>query len=256
MMIDLWKWNEDDLDRIIRESSRIAGAGKRIDVLSRHFLGTRYAASTLKGSKSTNEELVINLREVDCFTFLDYVEAMRRSGSFTEFTEHLICVRYRSGQVTFSSRNHFFTDWPENSHGYILDITGHAGGSAVRTVEKTLNLKSDGTLFLPGLRLRERQVSYIPTAAVDDSVIQRLKTGDYVGIYSDKKGLDVSHVGIFIRTGDTPPLLRHASSHRQILKVTDQEFRDYIAGKPGLIIFRPKDSAPIPHPAKTWNSHE
>jgi len=69
--------------------------------------------------------------------------------------------------------------------------------------------------------------------------MDRLKTGDYAGIYSVTEGLDVSHVGIIIKKGDNI-YLRHASSQKEIRKVVDQDFRKYIVGKPGIIILRPK----------------
>jgi hypothetical protein len=66
-----------------------------------------------------------------------------------------------------------------------------------------------------------------------------MRTGDYVGIYSEIKGLDVSHVGIVIKDGDKI-YLRHASSQKKQRKVVDQDFKDYIFKKPGIIVFRPK----------------
>jgi hypothetical protein len=72
-------------------------------------------------------------------------------------------------------------------------------------------MKEDGSVFLPGLRIVEREISYVPAGRVEGPVEGRLRTGDYVGIYSLTEGLDVSHVGIFIRKGDAC-CLRHASS--------------------------------------------
>ena len=64
----------------------------------------------------------------------------------------------------------------------------------------------------------------------------QLRTGDYIGIYSDLSGLDVSHVGIIVK--DSLGIkFRHASSVAR--KVVDQDFATYISGKPGIIIIRP-----------------
>ena len=63
-------------------------------------------------------------------------------------------------------------------------------------------------------------------------MLQKLKTGDYAGIYSPMQGLDVSHVGIIIRDKDTF-FLRHASSDRRFRKVVDQELQEYISGTTG-----------------------
>ncbi|MDP1001545.1 N-acetylmuramoyl-L-alanine amidase-like domain-containing protein, partial [Klebsiella pneumoniae] len=44
-----------------------------------------------------------------------------------------------------------------------------------------------------------RLISYIPYYGIDIDVLYKLQTGDYVGIYSTKRGLVVSHVGIIIK---------------------------------------------------------
>jgi len=238
--IVLGRLSQNELNQIMRESSQIADIGRRIDFLSGRFLGIDYAESTLIGDKDTPEVFVINLERVDCFTFIEYVEAMHLSGTFSEFKENLRRVRYRSGEVSFINRNHFFTDWREFNSDFVEDATGKIGGDRAITIQKILNGKEDGTCFLPGIPSLSRDISYIPSDAIDDSVSDRLKTGDYAGIYSDIKGLDVSHVGIIVKKGDNI-YLRHASSQKEIRKVVDRDFRKYIAGKPGIIILRPKN---------------
>jgi hypothetical protein len=258
----LGKWTSEELDVLLGESSAMEiplkpplpkgdsegllfisshEAGLRVDYLSRQFLGTPYQESTLIGDINTPEVFVINLEAVDCFTFLDYIESMRRSVSFDEFRENLRKVRYRRGEVNFKNRNHFFTDWCDFNSNFIDDVTGQLGGKKVIAVMKLLNQKDEGTYFLPGIQLRERSITYIPVHMIDDSIISQLRTGDYIGIYSEKQGLDVSHVGIFIKR-EHKTYLRHASSHKEHRKVVDQDFSDYITDKPGILIFRSKKS--------------
>ena len=67
-----------------------------------------------------------------------------------------------------------------------------------------------------------------------------MKTGDFVGIYSEIQGLDVSHVGI-ITIDDNIHYLRHASSAKEYKKVIDQDLKDYLSNKPGIIVLRPKE---------------
>lgn len=238
MRIIFGRWTRDLLDNVIREASKIKAPGARINCLSEQFLGLDYKESTLTGDANTPEIYVINLEGVDCFTFIDYVEAMRLSGTFSEFLENLKSVRYSSGEVSFKNRNHFFADWVEFNPDFVYDVTEKIGGHKTRKVIKMLNQRKDRTYFLPGIQPRQREIRYIPSDAIDDSVIKKLKTGDYAGIYTNKEGLDVSHVGIIIRKAGTI-YLRHASSHKK--KVIDQNFIDYISGKPGLIILRPKN---------------
>ena len=82
----------------------------RADRLSAQFLGTPYGANTLIGSANVPEHLVVELARVDCFTYADYVEALKRAHSRDEFVASLIDVRYKDGVVAFENRKHFFTD--------------------------------------------------------------------------------------------------------------------------------------------------
>jgi hypothetical protein len=239
MHILLGKFSQEELDHIIRESSKIKVVGKRIDFISRQFLGLDYVESTLIGDTNIPEVFVINLKGVDCFTFIDYIEAMRLSNSFSEFKVNVRKVRYKSGKIAFENRNHFFTDWLEFNSAFVDDVTDKISDEKTIRVQKTLNEKEDKTYFLPGVRPVHREITYIPSDRIDESVINKLRTGDYVGIYSKVKGLDVSHVGIIIKDGKKV-LLRHASSAAKNRKVVDEDFIQYIANKTGIIVLRAK----------------
>ncbi len=231
------EWTQGKLDKIIRDSSKIQDAGRRISLLSERLSGTPYREHTLRGDLNTPEVFVVNLEGVDCFTFIDYVEAMRLSGSFPDFVENLKKVRYRDGLVSFDHRNHFFTDWIKSNAAFVTDATPEIGGAATVTVQKTLNKKEDGSGWVPGLPQRNRNIQYIPSCSVNDRVLGRLRTGDYAGIYSDVPGLDVSHVGIVIKKEENI-YLRHASSLQK--KVAEEGLASYLSGKPGLLVLRPK----------------
>jgi len=235
--IILGKYSEAGLDRILAKSLKAGDTGQRIAFLSEHFLGVRYGESSLIGDAGTPEVFVVNLSELDCMTFLEYVEAMRRSSSFSQFREQLKEVRYRSGSISFTHRNHFFTDWVENQGAYIEDITEESGGGVAKKVRKRLNEKEDGTVLLAGIKPVERDIFYMPPESIDDTLIAKLQTGDYLGNYSDQKGLDVSHVGILVKEGGRV-FFRHASALDQHRRVVDQEFAGYIADKPGILVFR------------------
>ena len=229
----------EELEHLLSESIHIGDPGKRIQFLSGHFLGTRYAESTITGDTNIPEIFVINLQQVDCMTFIEYIEAMRLSASFSEFAGYVKKVRYKSGVVDFSARNHFFTDWKECNADIINDVTERIGGKNAISAHKKLNQKEDGTYFLSGIQPVPRAISYIPSESISDEIINQLKTGDYVGIFTHVAGLDVSHAGIIVKHEDTL-YLRHASSQQTYRKVIDQGFRGYIANKPGIIVFRPK----------------
>ena len=237
--INLGRWTIDDLNELLLKAAVAGSAGERIAFLAGHFLGIPYLENTLVGGTNTDEVLVVNLAGVDCYTLIDYIEAMRLSASFDDFMEFLKKIRYRGGIVSFSDRNHFFTDWREFNGEFVEDATGKIGLQETRTVRKVLNLREDGSFFVPGIGPVERDVRFIPSSSLDDQVIDRMNTGDYIGIYSDYEGLDVTHVGILIRQGNSV-FLRHASSTGGNRKVVDQDFIEYVKNKPGIVVFRPK----------------
>ena len=234
---DLGDWNQTKIERLLDEASTIQNPGQKIAFISAAFLKTPYLADTLIGSSETTELFVLRLDGVDCFTLLDYVEALRRSSTFDEFKETLRRTRYRKGQIDFLHRNHFFSEWGNHDFSQLQDVTALVGGMSVRRVEKQLNQKGDNTLYLPGYPVKKRDVAFIPPEAIDTSVLARLSNGDYVGIYSPFSGLDVSHTGIIIKN-DEKVLLRHASSRALLRKVIDEELAPYLGGEKGLVVYR------------------
>ncbi len=236
----LGKWTEEKIDTLLKQSWSIDDIAGRIDFLSARFTHSRYKENTLIGDTSTPEVFVINLSGIDCFTYLDYVAAMTLSRSFAEFRENLRNTRYRSGILSFENRNHFFSDWREVNADIVEDVTAALAGERGIQIEKTLNSREDGTSILSGIQPVKRQLTYIPSRELDDELMGKLKTGDFTGIYSEDQGLDVSHVGI-ITIEDNVHYLRHASSAKEYNKVVDQDLKDYLLNKPGIIVLRPKE---------------
>ena len=214
-----------------------ADMSRRAEALSRQFLGTPYGADTLVGSATEPEQLVVELEQMDCFTFADYVEALKRAENRDEFIDALIAVRYQDGLIEFASRRHFFTDWAAGTPAIATDVTADLSADTV-TVAKNLNQKDAGGVYLPGLPVVAREVTYLPSGSVDDTVLSRLRTGDYVGAYAADGGLDVTHVGLFV-AGPNGPLLRNASSLSSDQRVVDSPFLDYVRTVPGIVVLRP-----------------
>ena len=232
----LGHWTAERLDKLLQKSSALSDISVRIDFLSKQFLDVPYKESTLIGDVNTDEVFVINLEGVDCFTLLDYVEALSVSKSFSEFKENLVKIRYRSGVIAFETRNHFFTDWKEFNPGFIDDVTEDISEGNTEKITKNLNERDDKSYLLPGVPCRERELAYIPSSVIDERISGALRTGDYIGIYSDRKGLDVSHVGILVRNNDAVSI-RHASGRHG--KVVDEDFQKYVSDKPGIVVLRP-----------------
>ena len=236
--IKLGKWDLNALEKLMTKASQVNRIGRKIDFISRQFLETPYSESTLIGSEKAREVFVVNLSGVDCFTFIDYVEALSLSDSFFGFKDNLIHIRYRSGIISFDHRNHFFSDWSVFNRDLIENATVKVGGRQTQSTQKMLNVKESGTLYVPGIAPIERTIYYIPAGALDDPIMRKLRTGDYIGIYTDNAGLDVTHVGIIIKSKGTI-YLRHASSLTGYRKVIDQEFLTYMVGRPGFLVLRP-----------------
>ncbi|NRD75806.1 DUF1460 domain-containing protein [Shewanella sp. VB17] len=211
-------------------------AGTSIKNASAIFLGTPYGANRLIGSNTEKEQLVIDLGHLDCFTYLDYVESLRQSDSMLTFFENIINTRYSSGQIDYLSRKHFFSDWISDDHHNITDVTSQISPK-FNTVTKYLNQKNNGETYIAGLNMSPRKITYIRGVDVNHAVISKLKDGDYIGIYTNINGLDVTHTGIFIRDNNGP-VLRHASSSSVNRKVVDSPFIDYVKSKPGILVYR------------------
>lgn len=211
---------------------------EKVEVITQSLIGTPYNKHTLNQSQSTLETLVVNLKAMDCMTFIEYTEAFKRSESYDQFMTNLANIRYIDQKISFNNRRHFFSDWTQEPNPIAWDITQQISPHTV-TVNKTLNLNNQGERFIAGVSVKNRAINYIPVRFVDDNVINHLKTGDYIGIYSKNRGLDVSHVGIIIKQGDKT-LFRNASSLKGSLKVSDTELKHYLTGKQGVLIFRAK----------------
>jgi hypothetical protein len=227
------------VSQIIRADVVPSSGEKHGEVISRvssAFLGTPYQADTLVGGPDTPEALVANFNGVDCFTLADYVEALTRSHDQKSFLHNLVEVRYTGGKVTYLSRRHFFTDWfvtaPRNARDVTPDISPDYA-----VADKQLNRKPDGSEYIPGLGIHPRKITYIPGKAIGQQVLSKLKTGDYVGVYSPLEGLDVSHVGIVVRH-DGQVWFRNASSLAANRKVVDSPFQEYMRPKPGIVVLR------------------
>lgn len=207
------------------------------DAISAGFLGTPYGANTLIGSATEPEQLVVDLERVDCFTYADYVEALKRSDTRDEFVANLVDVRYNNGVVAFENRKHFFTDWAAAAPAIATDVTAAVSPDAVRTT-KNLNSRDSGGRYLAGLPVVPRTVTYIPGSQVTGDVIGNLRTGDYLGAYAEDGGLDVTHVGIFVATPNGP-VFRNASSLSSAHAVVDTPLLDYVDTVPGIVVLRP-----------------
>ena len=125
-----------------------AGApGQSIRDFSGLFLGNPYVANRLIGSSDTQEQLVVDFGGLDCFTYLDYVESLRRATSVHHFIENLMHTRYVNVSQLPDQKALLLRLGAWRQQGERRDPSG---GAAVTTA-KLLNQKADGGHYIPGL---------------------------------------------------------------------------------------------------------
>lgn len=217
---------------------------KVMEKTAEFFLGTPYVAHTLE--MTPGETFVINLREMDCVTFMENVIALSltaKSGelSFDKFMDELRKMRYRNGNIDdYASRLHYTTDWfyENEKRGLVKNISACLGGvketrkinfmSAhrdayrqletddamwwkIKTMEDTIN-KRGGFYYLPKKEIA-KVVPQIPHMSI-------------IAFTTSTEGLDVSHVVFAYRQGDKLTFI-HASSTAGKVVIDEKTLADY-----------------------------
>lgn len=224
----------------VMKENNLGTEEERIEALTGYFLELPYVADRLVGSNTEAEKLVIALNELDCFTYIDYVEAFKRSTDEESFIQNLKKIRYIDGQVNYLNRKHFFSDWFAENEKIVEDVLKQPQYKDVVDVKNvSLNQGANGP-YIPGLDIRERDIYAIPRENVTEEILKTFKTGDYVGLATNIPGLDVTHTVIVIQKEDGT-YMRHASSSKSNMKVVDEKIIDYVQNVKsvrGLLVFR------------------
>lgn len=237
---------------------------ERVPIIARFFLNTPYQSNTLNVTKK--ELPVINLRELDCVTFVENVLALAylptyNDNSFETFVQNIMKLRYRNGEIEdYTSRLHYSSDWlyeMQKQH-MLTDITQFAGGIKyqpdVYFMSKNYNryppLKQDKKL-LEKIKIIEKQINqrtyyYIPKAQIQEAC-SKIKNGDIILITTNIKGLDTSHLGFALKKNGQTYLL-HASSKGKKVMISEmplQEYTEGISSQSGIIIARTIKTQPL-----------
>ena len=126
--------------------------------VGKYFLGFPYAKNTLE--RQGRETLVINLREFDCFTFVENVVALagmvqKGKAHFRGYAAQLKKIRYRHGiSKGYTSRLHYFSDWlyDNEQKGILKNVTRRSGGEPFR---KNFNFMTRHREEYPALSIGE-----------------------------------------------------------------------------------------------------
>jgi len=254
----VWAW-EAGLDSLTM--------GESMARLGLSFVGTRYTPGTLELTGS--EDLVVNLEEFDCVTFVENVLALalfiRSSGpeilnsdleTQALYRRILTQVRYRRGRVDgYPSRLHYFTDWilDNEEKGLVREVTSDLGGEedfrAVDFMSRNPGFyrQLSNPLILRAIQEREYYLSSLTRHRIPQEEIAAwsswIQEGDIIAATSTVDGLDVAHTGLAVWQGETLHLL-HAPLVGEAVEVSSISLADRvlrIEGQDGIRVVRPED---------------
>ena len=224
---------------------------------AQQLIGTPYVGQTLEVNET--EQLVVNLRQLDCTTFVETAIALaltQRQGStkYADYQQNLTRIRYRNGLLNgYPSRNHYFTQWIDSNErlGYIEEKEIPTGLSAPQTLD--LHYMSQHPDRYPMLRndadaqalIRQyeqecegRVVHYVPHSKLNGSKTGNLsfiQDGDILAIVTKKDGLDTSHIGFAVWGRDSRLHLLNASQIHKKVVLESMTLYEYMSKHPSQL---------------------
>jgi hypothetical protein len=226
--------------------------------IGKYFLGTPYVGGTL--DKNEQEQLVVNLRELDCVTYVENVLALHwclfnKPNSYEGFKQILQQIRYRDGKINgYASRLHYFSDWLSDNTKY-GSITIPSEDFATDSLDMFVNILSKNATRnkhlhhkaqLEKIKQQEKNITskklkYIPKNKLPDYETY-IKDGDILAITSSISGLDIAHTGFAVWVKGELHLL-HASSNQKKVTVSKNTLYDYLKSNSrftGIVVGREK----------------
>lgn len=187
------------------------------------FVGTPYEPGTLELPGA--ERLVVNLRELDCVTFVENALVLAslvktvpdalvddRAALAAAYRQRLVHLRYRGGVLDgYPSRLHYFSEWLSDNEmkGSVKMVTGDLPGA--RQDPRPITFMSDHPdayrqiaetpEFLEAVRSVEARLGtprwYVPQEGIEAAAAEGgIRNGDIIAAKSTLAGLDVAHTGI------------------------------------------------------------
>jgi hypothetical protein len=220
---------QQELVGILEMTRGLSAVAERALSVSGYLLGRPYVAHPLVGSPAHPEQLVLRLDGFDCVTFVETVLALARSRKPEDVLRQLVALRYEAGEVGWSTRNHYMSDWVARNvaAGLVEPVL------AEHAVEVKRRLST-----LSGYPARTRQFRYVPLECCG-ALKTRGRPGDLVGFVSTRAELDTFHVGLLAAGEST--MLRHAS--RSAGEVVEEPLASFLDRNetPGLLLARPTE---------------
>lgn len=199
-----------------------------------------YVAHTLEINKK--EKLVINLRQLDCTTYVENVVALtmcikEKKYTFESFCSNLRKIRYRNGeQPNYTLRLHYFTEWIENNSvkGICEEIqtptppftkTQKINVFYMSANPTKYKMLKENPEYIPEIKKTEHYLNsktyrYIPKSEVKNTSLVRntIKDGDIIATTTSLKGLDIQHIGFAIWHKDGLHMLNASSLHHKVVE--------------------------------------
>ncbi len=242
---------------LFQEKQEIAKSGGNIAektlLVANSFLGTPYVGGCL--DCNAKEELVINMRALDCWTFVEYslAIALSQEESYGFFETQVQQLRYWGGNVDgYASRIHYFTGWILQAEkcGLLKDISAELGGIPYEkkigyiSARKNKYPKIQDSAVFNGIMRAEKRISthnwfYIPKSKIAQ-MEHLIQEGDIVCITSMKPDLDIAHQGFAVKKNGRIHLM-HASSLAGKVIVANLPLAQYAAaqrGQSGIMVAR------------------
>ena len=222
------------------------------------FLDTPYIANTLEVNEE--EQLIVNLSELDCMTFVENCIALSRAvqhpaPDYEHFVRELKKIRYRDGIINgYTSRLHYTTDWINNNieKNTIEDITYALGG---KKFKPNVSYMSTNPNLYPALRKNRQDVEtmveiekrinqrsnyfFIPRSEISKKATL-IKSGDIICFTTQLPGLDISHIGIAYWNKKQLSFI-HASTKAKKVIINPESIADYCQlnkNNTGIIILK------------------
>jgi len=217
-----YEWEDSTRVANMLQEARLHAEDQNMVLYFAHqFLDTPYVGHTLEVNEE--ESLVVNLRQLDCTTFVETVMALTLAfyhdgQGWDDYLWWLQTIRYDKGKMDgYCSRNHYFSQWINSNSrlGLVEEQTGDASADHypfVATQQLQLSFMSTHPEYYAMLKnhpervktmaslereLSGTEVRYIPASLLDKSAeeLRYIKDGDILAYVTNKNGLDISHVG-------------------------------------------------------------
>jgi hypothetical protein len=227
-----------DIDALLRETSaKEPNVHARLQLYSAAAKGTPYALFCLGEGPTAkyDRDPLIDFSRADCVTFIEQMLALALSSDYEQMFATLVRIRYKNGEIGFTTRNHYtHADWAPNNGWLLEDVTAELGGALCLDMTKTIDRPGFfRKLGVPDSELQNvpapqiMTIKYIPTANLPQ-IKDKLQGGEIVSIVQKMPGIFSAHTGFVFRDEYGNVLVRHASSRKETHQVTDEFFDDVI----------------------------